>query len=187
MKGFFSIKNKGDKNIMRIGDITEDNYMDFMRLFTKEESVKEKPSLNESRTSNHRRARVTQGIPDSPSDLEGLDTTHMSHAERTRLVDVSDDVRNRMIEFVRREFSTQWGMTDGEGCNAIIREYTRGVTPKDRIGTINMLSLIRREEYARLFALAREFNPNWQSGMRIDPRVLDHINPPKGSPFNQRV
>jgi len=150
---------------MRIGDINKDNYESFARLL----GIKNAKAPVIDRGVNKTDAYVYYGIP-------GMDITGKDPSSWQKIVDVSDDVRAKMIDIARKDFINNYGMSDGEEMNAVIRKYVLSIPENQRPSAAWTLAQINVNESQRLYNIVKEKNPSWQNGEPFDRSILTLTN-----------
>lgn len=103
-----------------------------------------------------------------------MDITGMTAAD-FKIVPVSDEIRNALINQERKDFLENYGMSNGEELSALMRKYIAGVPENERINvgwTLNQISL---NEAQRLTDFAKERIPGWQAGKPFDRSIFADI------------
>ncbi len=158
---------------MHIGEISKDNYMQFMKMF----GGKSAPALDAMWGKS--------GKPDTekydangkwinPYEDPSMDITGMGPSD-FKIVEVSDDIRSKIINLERKDFLEGYGKSDGEELSAITRQYIKSVPPSQRkdVGwTLNRISL---DEANRLHSLAKAAIPGWQAGQAFDRNLMNDL------------
>lgn len=158
---FAATDNKRTRRIhMNIGDIFRGNYSTFLNVF----GGKSAPARNANPSGLP--PGVTPYRPDPGMDITGRDPSSY------KIVPVSDEVRNALVENARNEFLNGFGMSDGERMSAISREYIQSVPPEDRIDVSWTLGQIHLEEARRLGSLAKSAVPGWKPGDPFDQDMM---------------
>jgi hypothetical protein len=163
---------------MRIGEVNQENYKQMLKIL----GVKNPKSLgilsaggedwqNQCQSLEARDARmVASGFVEDGMLIREGDTSHR------KIVPVSDDIKNKLIEVTRRQFLTNGnGMSptrDGDEISAIKKEYRKNVPPSERLSVTYTLSQIVQAENRRLTEYVRANVPNWTHGQPIPTDVL---------------
>ena len=112
--------------------------------------------------------------------LEGVDPDRdiTNSTAHRRIVPVSDEVKQEIIDIMKNNFMQNNGMTDGEAKAKVINEYLETIPSKERSATAWTLNQISMDTARQLGAKIEETHPNWQPGQDFDKSVLDNF-PPK--------
>jgi len=101
-------------------------------------------------------------------------------SKHNRIVPVSDEVRNKIIDTVRKEFLENGnGMSRDGGSDklaAINKAYRKSVSPSERLSVSWTLSQIQIEEERRLVAYVKKIDPTWDFGKKFDKNILINSN-----------
>ena len=165
---------------MRIGEVNTENYGQMLKILgvkdttnldkltggkTKEQAEAEFDHSHEARMATAAKMGLEEGMYVGDGD-----TSHH------RIVPVSDEVKNKLIEVVRRQFLTNGnGMgdyRDGDEIGALYKEFRKNIAPSERLAFTYTLRQIMREENQRLFDYVRANVPDWRPGQAISPDVL---------------
>jgi hypothetical protein len=153
---------------MRIGDVNQDNYKQFLKLF----GIKDSKALDNIMGAD-KKASSKQAVPLDPNYEEGMDTPG---DEWHKIVPVSDEVRNKIIDTVRRHFLENGnGMTkpgDSDEFAAIGKEYRKNIPPSERLAVSWTLNQIQIDEERRLVNYVKSQNPSWNYGAKFDKSIL---------------
>jgi hypothetical protein len=165
---------------MRIGDVNQDNYKQFLKLFGIKDSKaldnimgKDGKASTKQTTEDEvyaqlvREGRVEEGM----LIKEGDDISKYN-----RIVPVSDEVRNKIIDTVRRQFLENGnGMTkpgDSDEFAKIGKDYRKNIPPSERLAVSWTLNKIQLDEAQRLVDYVKSKNPSWNYGQRFDKSIL---------------
>jgi hypothetical protein len=151
---------------MRIGEINPSNYADYQKLL----GYKRIPGLDDKPNTSLKKAV-------DPRDFiaPGMDITGTTIEDR-RIVDVSDEIRNKVVIHARSEFINNYGMSDGEELSSIIKKYLENVPVSKKVDTAYTLRLIFREESRALTDRVKANNPTWENGQPFDRNILADEN-----------
>jgi hypothetical protein len=156
---------------MRIGEINQNNYKQFLALF----GVKGNKTLDNLMGADGK-ASSKQAVQISPNFEEGMDTSGTSGDEWHKIVPVSDEVRDKIVATVRRQFLENGnGMVsskNGMEIGAIMKEYRKNIPPSERLAVTWTLSQIQINEERRLVNYVKSQNPSWSFGTKIDKSIL---------------
>jgi hypothetical protein len=153
---------------MRIGDVNQDNYKQFLALF----GVKGNKTLDNLMGADGK-ASSKQAVQIDPNYEEGMAD---DGREWKYIVPVSDEVREKIISTVRRQFLENGnGMTkpgDSDEFAAIGKEYRKNIPPSERSAVSWTLNQIQIDEERRLVNYVKSQNPSWNFGAKIDKSIL---------------
>lgn len=165
---------------MRIGDINKDNYQTYLQLFGSSNSdvldrLIGKDGEKKERTEEEILAQLIKtGYLEEGMHVKEGDTSWQ------KIVPVSDEIKEKIIETVRRQFVTNGnGMgeaRDGDEIGAIMKEYRKNIPPSERLAVTWTLSQIEREESVRLVNYVKENQPGWDCGQPFDRNLLLNTN-----------
>lgn len=163
---------------MRIGGITKDNYMEYLKLL----GVKNTQSLDDlwdeskieefDHSYEARNARlVAAGHEDGMLIREGDESWR-------KIVPISDDIKNQLIATVKRQFLTNGnGMStanDGDEIGAIMKSYRSNIAPKDRLAVTWTLGQVVQRESERLVEFVKANDPTWDYGKPFDKSIFEN-------------
>ena len=165
---------------MRIGQVTQDNYKDFLKLLglkdTKNidkltgKSAKEIEAEFDHSHEAAERAMVASGFGQEGMLIREGDTSWR------KIVPVSDDIKNHFIEVARRQFLTNGDgrgyAKDGDEIGALLKEYRKNIPPSERLSFTYTIGQIIREENIRLMDYVMANEPGWTYGKKISADVL---------------
>jgi len=129
---------------MRIGEVNQDNYKYFLKLFGIKDSKaldavigkKQQAGQGESEEEIHQRMVRMGYVEDGMLVKEG---------EPIRFAPVSDELRDKIIATVRRQFlengngMSKPGGVDGGEIGAIMKEYRKNIPPSERLAVTNTM------------------------------------------------
>ncbi|MCL2634059.1 MAG: DUF3879 family protein [Oscillospiraceae bacterium] len=165
---------------MRIGDVTTENYKEYLKILGVKDttnldkmlgkSAKEMEAEFDHSFEAAERAMVASGFGQEGMLIREGDTSWK------KIIPVSDEVRNKLIEVVRRQLMTNKnGMgdyRDGDEIGAVYRNYREGIPPSERLSATYTMSQIVREENQRLYNYIVAHVPGWRPGQTIPADVL---------------
>lgn len=166
---------------MRIGDVNQDNYAAYMKLFSKNKDVK---SLS-LKAQVEKTAPIAVDPEDSERIMPGMSIHNKSISELQKTTDVSNEVREKIINTIRKDFINNYGMSDGEKYRAIAVEYIKSRPPEERLAVSWTLDRIFGEEGKRLGEIVREKISSWQPGQPFDRSIL--ADAASGSIFDKKI
>lgn len=161
---------------MRIGQVTQDNYMEYLKMFGGKDSKvldklwgKDEEAKGEKSIEEINAMLVKMGYVEEGMFLTGDESYK-------KIVPVSDEIKEKLIETVRRQFVTNGnGMgeaRDGDEIGAIMKEYRANISPSERLSVTWTLSQIVQSENKRLVNYVKANVPGWQHGQSISPSIL---------------
>jgi len=169
---------------MRIGDVNQSNYKQFLAML----GVKSNKTLDKLMGADQ---KPEEARPLSKKEYEAklMKMGYISEegmlimegediSQYNRIVPVSDEVRNKIIDTVRRQFlengngMSKSGGVDGEELGAIGKEYRKNIPPSERLAVSWTLSQIQTNEIQRLTDYIKSKNPSWKPGQAFDKNIL---------------
>lgn len=115
----------------------------------------------------------------------GMDITGRS--DWKKIVEVSDDIKEKVIEQTRKNFINGFGMVNekSESFNELIKKHAQTLPVDERASTMWTLTQIKTAEAQKLVDIVRENNPIWKHGEPFDPNIFDEYFSSSG--FDKRV
>jgi hypothetical protein len=162
---------------MRIGEVTKENYMEYLKLFGGKNSQtldkmwgKDKDDKY-NKTEDERIADMVKlGYIEEGMYIKEGDTSWR------KTVSVSKEIVDKLISTTRRQFLTNGnGMgeaKDGDEIGAIMKAYRKSIPADQRLAVTWTLSQILQAENKRLIDYVKANDPNWDYGKPIDKKVL---------------
>lgn len=94
-----------------------------------------------------------------------------------QIINVSEDMRQKMFDNVKREFIQENGIANGDTTkrSKIFREYQLSVKKEDRAKGTWTLQQYEGKYCSAMYAAVKAANPKWQPGQPFDPRILDSV------------
>lgn len=94
-----------------------------------------------------------------------------------QLIPVSDEMRQKMFDNVKREFIQENGISNGDTTkrSQVFREYQLSVKKEDRAKGTWTLQQYEGKYRSAMYAAVKAANPNWQPGQPFDPSILDSV------------
>lgn len=162
---------------MRIGDVTTDNYMGFMKMFGGKGTRlpgafggKGAKSQADAGARDHEAKLISAGYLEEGMLLRAGDDSWK------RRVPVSDEIKETLISVVQRQFVTNgngMGTTeDGDEIGALMKEYRKNIPPGERLSVTWTMEQIVREESNRLVNFVKANDPEWSCGREINQDLL---------------
>lgn len=167
---------------MRIGEVNKDNYKDYLKLFNVknakeiEESIDRVWGKDKESEFDHSLEAAEKYLVSIGYAEEGMLIDINNDGSWKKIVPVSDDIKNKLIETIRRQFLTNGdGMTaegDGDELGAILKDYRKNIDPSERLSVTWTLNQIITQESQRLIGYVKSNMSGWKHGEPIDPDVL---------------
>jgi len=155
---------------MRIGEVNHDNYKQFLALL----GVKNSKALDNIMGADGK-ASSKQAVQIDPNYEEGMYSDSNDESWK-KIVPVSDEVRNKIIDTVRKHFLKNGdGMTkpgDSDEFAKIGKDYRKNIPPSERAAVSWTLSQIQIDEERRLVNYVKSQNPSWNFGAKFDKSIL---------------
>lgn len=94
-----------------------------------------------------------------------------------QIINVSEDMRQKMFDNVKREFIQENGISNGDTTkrSKIFREYQLSVKKEDRAKGTWTLQQYEGKYRSAMYAAVKEANPKWEPGQPFDPGILDSV------------
>ena len=94
-----------------------------------------------------------------------------------QLIPVSDEMRQKMFDNVKREFIQENGISNGDTTkrSQIFREYQLSVKKEDRAKGTWTLQQYEGKYCSAMYAAVKAANPKWEPGQPFDPGILDSV------------
>lgn len=167
---------------MRIGEINRENYKQFLAMLgvksnnaldnlmgadkTQEELY---PTDEEVYAKMVKLGRVEEGMLIKAGEDIG---------KYNRIVPVSDEIREKLILTVRRQFLENGNglpkpdCVDSDELGAMMKEYRKNIPPSERLAVSWTLCHIVTDEQQRLRDYVKSQNPSWNLGQVFDRNIL---------------
>ena len=99
-----------------------------------------------------------------------------------QLIPVSDEMRQKMFDNVKREFIQENGISNGDTTkrSQIFREYQLSVKKEDRAKGTWTLQQYEGKYRSAMYAAVKAANPKWEPGQRLIPAYWTAL---QGSPL----
>lgn len=161
---------------MRIGEITKDNYKEFLKMLGLKNPQSLDNVLGEEEEFDHsyearNAALVAAGHEDGMLIRDG----DMSWR---KIVPVSDEIKDKLLATVKRQFLTNGnGMFeahDGDEIGAIMKQYRANIPPADRLAVTWTLGEIVYAEKVRLVDFVKAHDPSWTFNKPFDRSIFDN-------------
>ncbi|MCL2108702.1 MAG: hypothetical protein FWH20_05085 [Oscillospiraceae bacterium] len=186
---------------MRIGQVTQDNYKDFLRIL----GVKNPKNLERLNGESEKSQVTTSPLLKGGSKIGKITMDDICFDELERrlvasgacegmlvrpgetpsdwqkIVDVPDSIRDRIVNKMREMVlsMSKGGLitaSQADELNALKKEYRGTIPPSERKSATWTLGQIAGEEEVRLVSYIMSRVPGWQPGMAFDPKILTESN-----------
>ena len=175
-----------EENTMRIGQVNQDNYKDFLKilgvknpknldkLLGKEENANGLDQYGQRIGDNSQEAEAARMVAAGFSQ-EGM-YVKAGDTSWKRIVDIPDNIKNAFIELERSQFLRNGNGTtnarDGDEYRALLDKYRENIPPSERLAFTYTIRQLRHAEAVRLENFVRMSDPSWRNGQKIDPDIL---------------
>lgn len=164
---------------MRIGGVTKENYEYYLKLFGVEDTKALDIVLgNEDGNSEFDHSYEARNAKLVAAGHEDGMLIRNGDESYKRIVPVSEEIKNKLIETKRRQFLTNGnGMAeacDGDEIGAIMKEYRKNIPPKERLAVTWTLGQIVQNESQRLVDFLKANDPTWTYGKPFDKSLFDN-------------
>lgn len=161
---------------MRLGEITKENYMDYIKLFggKNAKSLDEMWGKNKKTTETKSDDDINENMVNQYG-VKGMSLHYKDDADWKKIVDVPDDIREKLINLAKQEFTENYGMTDGEAQSSLIGKYLASVPESERLSVSWTLQHIFSDESRRLAEYVKENVSGWQYGKPFDRSILADV------------
>lgn len=120
---------------------------------------------------------VEEQLYESGVCVRGMIIDGKSESEWHKMIDVSEEYRQKMFDECKRHFLQENGIANGDTTrrSEVFREYQLSIKEDDRLkGTWSLEQY--EKQYRAAFAVAvKAVNPNWTYGDSFDTNILDSI------------
>lgn len=157
---------------MRIGEVNKENYATFIKMFGGKGTKVLDEMWGKDKATNA--AKTNQGKWVNPYAEPGMDITGMTEAD-FKIVKVSDDIREKIVNLARKEFLDNYGRSDGEELSSIMKKYIKSVPASERVNVGWTLNQIYLDEARRLHSAVKEVFPGWQDGKPFDRNAVNDV------------
>jgi hypothetical protein len=168
---------------MRIGDVNKDNYKMFLAML----GVKNTKALDNIMGTNQKTEDLYPSEEEVYAKLvrmgrveEGMLSFGDSDTSWRKIVPVSDDVKDKIIATVRKQFLENGNgllsAEDGDELGKIMKEYRKSVPANERLSVTWTLNKIYVDEARRLTDYVKSKNPTWNLGQQFDKNILQNSN-----------
>lgn len=108
--------------------------------------------------------------------ISGMDSTGKGISWH-KLINVSEEHRQKMFDNVKREFIQENGISNGDTTKRsdVFAAYQKSVKKEDRLSGTWTLGQYEGQYRAAMYAAVKATNPNWKLGQPFDASILDHV------------
>lgn len=109
--------------------------------------------------------------------VPGMNATGMSIYEHHKIIDISEDARQKMFENCKREFIAENGVANGDTTKRsdVFRAFQLSIKKEDRLKGTWTLEQYERQYNKAFYAAVKAADPSWKPGKQIPAGVLDGI------------
>jgi len=165
---------------MRIGEVNKDNYKFFLQMLGAKSSKALDALMGEDKEekTNPLFGNRKNNVVVDANYLEGMTINEGDDLSNFhRIVPVSDEIRNKIIDTVRKQFLRNGNgatkpVVDTKEFATINFAYLKDVSPSERLAVTWTLSHIRTDEERRLVNYVKEQDPTWKPGQKFDKDIL---------------
>jgi hypothetical protein len=171
---------------MRIGQITQDNYKEYLKILGIKDVKKLDGLLGKDKNTDGF-DQFGQRIGDYSHEAQEARMVAAGYGQEgmlvregdtswKKIIPVSDDIKSHFIEVARRQFLTNGDgrgyARDGDEIGALLNEYRKSVPPSERLSFTYTINQMLREENMRLMDFVKANVPGWTHGQAIPSDVL---------------
>ena len=109
--------------------------------------------------------------------VRGMIIDGKSESEWHKMIDVSEEYRQKMFDECKRHFLQENGIANGNTTrrSEVFREYQLSIKEDDRLKGTWSLQQYEKQYSAALAVAVRAVNPNWTYGDSFDASILDSV------------
>lgn len=109
--------------------------------------------------------------------VRGMIIDGKSESEWHKMIDVSEEYRQKMFDECKRHFLQENGIANGNTTrrSEVFREYQLSIKEDDRLKGTRSLEQYEKKYRAALAEAVRAVNPNWTYGDSFDASILDNV------------
>ena len=109
--------------------------------------------------------------------VRGMIIDGKSESEWHKMIDVSEEYRQKMFDECKRHFLQENGIANGNTTrrSEVFREYQLSIKEDDRLKGTWSLEQYEKKYRAALAEAVRAVNPNWTYGDSFDKSILDSV------------
>lgn len=163
---------------MKIGG--SNNWLSQYNLMRKILPQNQGSSLNKLNTTNGFTKAATNNLnPDDMVNTHGMKGMYIGGGrDWKKIISVSDDVKQKLENVVKRDFIATNGKSIPEGTkrNDVIIKYLGTISADSRAPAAWTLDRMAGDYASRLEALVKANNTNWKPGEAFDISILENLN-----------
>lgn len=128
-------------------------------------------------TTNKSSKSVEEQLYESGICVRGMIINGKSESEWHKMIDVSEEYRQKMFNECKRHFLQENGIANGDTTrrSEVFRAYQLSIKEDDRLKGTWSLEQYERQYSAAFAAAVRAVNPNWKNGDPFDASILDSV------------
>ena len=109
--------------------------------------------------------------------VPGMNATGMSIYEHHKIIDISEDARQKMFENCKREFIAENGVANGDTTKRsdVFRAFQLSIKKEDRLKGTWTLEQYERQYNKAFYEAVKAADPSWKPGKQLPAGVLDGI------------
>ncbi|MCM1253832.1 MAG: DUF3879 family protein [Clostridium sp.] len=109
--------------------------------------------------------------------VRGMIINGKSESEWHKMIDVSEEYRQKMFDMVKEEFIREKGVSNGDTTRRsdVFRAYQLSIKEDDRLKGTWSLEQYEKQYHAALATAVRAANPNWTYGDSFDSSIFNSI------------
>lgn len=159
MSQLFGVKKKQSKGLLNPADIF---------------NAKNQKSIG---TTNKSSKSVEEQLYESGICVRGMIINGKSESEWHKMIDVSEEYRQKMFDECKRHFLQENGIANGDTTrrSEVFRAYQLSIKEDDRLKGTWSLEQYEKKYRAALAEAVRAVNPNWTYGDSFDASILDSV------------
>ena len=128
-------------------------------------------------TTNKSSKSVEEQLYESGICVRGMIINGKSESEWHKMIEVSEEYRQKMFDECKRHFLQENGIANGDTTrrSEVFRAYQLSIKEDDRLKGTWSLEQYERQYSAAFAAAVRAVNPNWKNGDPFDASILDSV------------
>lgn len=109
--------------------------------------------------------------------VAGMDMTGKSLSEKQKIINVSEEYRQKMFDLVKKEYIRENGVANGDTTNRsfVYTEYQKSVKIDDRLKGSWTLQQYENAYRKACYNAVKATNPDWEIGQSFDASILDSV------------
>ena len=132
---------------------------------------------NQKGIANKSSKSLEEQLYESGVCVRGMIIDGKSESEWHKMIDVSEEYRQKMFDECKRHFLQENGIANGNTTrrSEVFREYQLSIKEDDRLKGTWSLEQYEKKYRAALAEAVRAANPNWTYGDSFDASILDSV------------